>query len=212
MNDTLLDDEIPKKFKDPQTGEVHISAMAKSYKELEKKMSAAPRVPKSPDDYCVDCEHGLFTEDKELNQKFFEQGFSKEQVQFIYDTAADKIVPLAIELAGDFQADREIEKLIEHFGGVEKWKELSTQLLTFGQNNLPADVLDSLSSSYDGVVALYNMMKGKEPMISSSENASEDSSEKEIQSMMQDPKYWRDKDPSFIADVTKRFESLYGGK
>jgi len=210
MNDTLLDDEIPEKFKNKETGEININAMAKSYKELEGKMSQRPSLPKTVDDYCVDCNHGLFEDDKELNQKFFDKGFSQDQVQFVYDIAAEKLVPLAVELAGNFQADKEIERLIEHFGGVDKWKEVSKQLLVYGQKNLTDNVLDSLSSSYDGVIALYNMMKGAEPTISSSDSNLPNQSEREVQSMMRDPKYWRDKDPSYIAQVTKKFESLYG--
>ena len=214
MNETntLLDDDVPSKFKDPETGETNIGAMAKSYKELEKKMSQKPALPESADDYCVDCAHGIFEEDRELNQKFFEKGFTKDQVQFVYDTAAEKIVPLAVELAGDFQAEREVEKLVVYFGGVEKWKEISKQLLTFGEKNLPSDVLDTLSSSYDGVLALHNMMKGKEPVVSSAENSISNSSEDEVQAMMRDPKYWKDKDPSFVAEVTNRFKNLYGNK
>ncbi len=212
MNDTLLDDEIPEKFKNKETGEVNLNAMVKSYKELESKMSKSPALPETAEEYCVDCEHGLFQDDKELNQKMFEKGFSQDQVQFVYDIAAEKLVPLAVEIAGNFQADREIEKLVEHFGGVEKWKEISKQLLIYGQKNLSNNVLDTLTSSYDGVIALYNMMKGNEPMISSGEGNLVGGSEREVQSMMRDPKYWRDKDPSFIAEVTQKFESLYGNK
>lgn len=171
MNETLLDDEIPEKFKDSKTGVVRVDAMAKSYKELEKKLSQTPTAPKTPIEYCVDCEHGLFEADAELNARMHEKGFTNEQVQFVYDIAAEKIVPMAIEMAADFQAEREIEKLIEHFGGAEKWKEVAKQMLIFGQKNLPADVLDSLSSSYEGVMALHNMMKGEEPSISQKKKA-----------------------------------------
>ena len=59
MNDTLLDD-IPKKFKNTETGEIEIAAMAQSYKELEKKFSNAPTIPKSHDEYCINCDHGFF--------------------------------------------------------------------------------------------------------------------------------------------------------
>ena len=31
----------------------------------------------------------------------------------------------------------------------------------------------------------------------------------DLQAMMSDPKYWRDKDPSFIAKVTEGFQRLY---
>lgn len=210
MNDTLLDNEIPEKFKNAETGEVNISAMARSYRELENKMSQRPSAPKSPNDYCVDCSHGLFEADIEMNQKMHEQGFTNDQVQFVYDMAAEKMLPMIVEMAGDFKADREVEKLIEHFGGPEKWKEVSRQLLSFGQKTLPADALDSLSSSYEGVIALYNMMNGTEPKIGNKGEGDYKSAEMDLQSMMKDPRYWRDKDPSFVAKVTEGFQRMYG--
>ena len=208
MNETLLDDEIPSKFKDKETGEVQVSAMARSYKELEKKMSQTPVAPKSADEYCINCEHGLFDVDADLNQKLHEKGFTNEQVQTVYDLAVEKMVPMVIEMAGEFQAQREVERLIEHFGGPQQWQEISRQLLSYGQKALPADVLDSLSSSYEGVIALHNMMQGQEPSIStkSDERNGEDM---DLKAMMRDPRYWRDKDPSFVAKVTEGFQRLY---
>lgn len=208
MNETLLDDEIPSKFKDKETGEVQVSAMARSYKELEKKMSQTPVAPKSADEYCINCEHGLFDVDADLNQKLHEKGFTNEQVQTVYDLAVEKMVPMVIEMAGEFQAEREVERLIEHFGGPQQWQEISRQLLSYGQKALPADVLDSLSSSYEGVIALHNMMQGQEPSIStkSDERNGEDM---DLKAMMRDPRYWRDKDPSFVAKVTEGFQRLY---
>lgn len=211
MNDTLLDNEIPSKFKDPKTGKLRLETMVQSYKELEKKLSQTPSVPKSADEYCINCDHGVFEVDVELNKKLHEKGFTNDQVQLVYDLAAEKMVPLIIEMAGDFQAEREVEKLVEHFGGPEKWQEVARQLLSFGQKTLPADVLDSLSSSYEGVLALYNMMKGEEPAISHNDKSG-NAGERDLQSMMRDPKYWRDKDPSFVAKVTEGFQKIYGGK
>jgi len=209
MNDTLLDNEIPEKFRNNETGEINVTAMAQSYKALEQKMSQTPRAPKTPEDYKVDCSHGLFDVDEEMNKALHEKGFTNDQVQFVYDLAATKMVPMVIEMVGDFQADREIEKLIEYFGGAEKWTEISRQLLSFGQKNLPADVLDSLSSSFEGVLALHNMMNGNEPKISATSDINK-SDAMDLQSMMRDPKYWRDKDPSFVAKVTEGFQRMYG--
>ena len=156
--DNLLDNEIPEKFKDSETGALRTDALLKSYKNLEKKMGEMPRRPKSPSEYCINCDHGMFTVDEDLNRRLFDKGFTQDQVQIVYDLAAEKMVPMVMEMAADFSADREVEKLIEYFGGPEKWKEVSRQLLAFGQKNMPADVLDSLASSYDGVLALYLMM------------------------------------------------------
>lgn len=211
MTDNLLTD-IPEKFKDPKTGEPRIADLAKSYAELEKKLSSQPAAPKNHDEYCVNCDHGLFGVDAELNKRLHEKGFTNEQVQFVYDLAAEKMVPMIIDMAADYKADRELEKLVTQFGGEEKWKEVSRQLLAYGRKHLPADVLETLASSHEGVMALYGMMKGDAPAIGKNPEAQSggNMAELELQSMMRDPKYWRDQDPSFIAKVTEGFKNLYG--
>jgi hypothetical protein len=204
---------IPDKFKNPETGELNIDNLLTSYSELEKKLSKGPSVPKSPDEYCIECQHGMFGVDADMNKRLHEKGFTNEQVQVVYDLAAEKMVPLVVQMAADYRADREIEKLVEHFGGDEKWREVSRQLLSFGERALPADVLETLASSYEGVLALHRMMKGEEPGLSrNSAPVGNNEGELELQSMMRDPKYWRDQDPSFIQKVTEGFKKLYGDK
>lgn len=211
MTDITL--TIPDKFKDPQTGELKVDSLLTSYSELEKRLSKTPSVPKSPDDYCVKCDHGYFSEDKELNAKLHAKGFTNDQVQTVYDLAAEKLVPLVFQIAADHSAERELEKLVKHFGGEEKWREMSRQLLAFGQKSLPTDVLETLSSSYEGVLSLHRMMKGEEPGLSrQAEPQGTGQGDLELQSMMRDPKYWRDQDPSFVAKVTEGFQKLYGNK
>lgn len=210
LTEGLDEKAVPQKFKDPQTGAINIPAMMNSYSELERKMSSQPSAPKSPDEYHIRCEHGMFEPDFDVNQRLHAKGLTQEQLQEVYDLAAEKLVPMIAELAGDFQADREVEKLIEHFGGQDNWKEVSRQLLAFGQKNLPSDVLENLSSSYEGVMALYRMMKGEEPSMMKMEPAADNLSDmNEIKSMMRDPKYWKEKDPAFVAKVTESFRKLY---
>ena len=204
---------IPDKFKDPSTGELKVESLLTSYSELEKRLSKTPSVPKSPDDYCVNCDHGYFGVDKDLNQKLHAKGFTNDQVQTVYDLAAEKMVPLVFQIAADYNAEREIEKLVKQFGGEEKWREVSRQLLAFGQKALPADVLETLSSSYEGVMSLHRMMKGEEPGLSrTAEPQGAKQGELELQSLMRDPKYWRDQDPSFVSKVTEGFQNLYSKK
>lgn len=208
--ETLLDDAIPEKFKDPETGALKTEALLKSYAELEKKLSSQEAAPKSPEEYCINCDHGLFDADEEVNKKLHEKGFTNDQAQAVYDLAAEKMVPAINQLANDVKAEREIEKLINHFGGAEKWQEVARQLLAFGEKNLPADVLDNLSSSYEGVLALYNMMKTDEPGLKSESAPQEKSGEEDLKAMMRDPKYWKEKDPKFVAKVTEGFKNIYG--
>ncbi len=211
LDENLLEHDIPEKFKNAETGEVNVPAMAKSYKMLEQKLARMPNPVKSPSEYCIDCSHGMFEPDEEVNQRMFAMGLSHDQAQEIYNLAAEKMMPMVKEIHADMLADREVEKLINHFGGAEQWKNVSRQLLAFGTKNLPADVLDNLASSYEGVLALHRMMKGQEPSLQrSNAKATGGVDSTELSSMMRDPKYWREKDPAFVAKVTQGFENLYG--
>lgn len=214
MNTTMTTTmSIPDKFKHPETGELNTESLLTSYSELEKRLSRVPSAPKSADEYCINCDHGYFGVDNDLNAKLHAKGFTNDQAQTVYDLAAEKLVPMVFQIAAEYSAEREIEKLVAHFGGEEKWNEVSRQLLAFGQRSLPADVLEALSSSYEGVVALYRMMQGDEPGLSRVSSAQGPmAGELELQSMMRDPKYWRDQDPSFVNKVTDGFYKLYGNK
>lgn len=223
-------DTLPEKFWDPQTGEIRLDDLIQSYIALEKKLSGSvttPQTPEdktklhkmlgmpdSPDQYKVDVAHGLFTSDPALNEKLHQAGFTQDQVQMVYDLAAEKIVPMILELAGEFKADREVERLTAAFGGPEKWQEMSRQLLAYGRKNLPADVLSTLSSSFEGVMALYRMMKGETGTASPSPRVdpATPASEQDLRTMVRDPKYWREKDPAYVGRVTDGFKRLYSSQ
>lgn len=203
---------IPEKFRDPESGAVNTDSLLKSYLELEKRLSSQPGCPATPEDYEIDTSHGLFSADPDINGKLHEKGFTTEQVQAVYDLAAEKFVPLILELAGEFQADREVDRLITTFGSKEKWAEVSRQLLAYGQQNLPADVLKNLSSSFEGVMMLYRMMKGEGgnmPGIADGQRPTPQG-EGDLRTMMRDPRYWKQRDPAFVAKVTEGFKTMYG--
>lgn len=218
-------DELPDKFWDAETGSIRMEALVKSYLHLEKKMSSsipkpkddetrtrflrAAGVPASADEYQIAVKDDLFEPDAELNQRLHAKGFNGEQVQEVYDLAVERMVPMILDMAAEFQAEREIERLIVHFGSEDKWREASRQMLTYGQKHLSPVVLEGLSSSFDGIMALYQMMGNKDPEMMNTKTVSQ-SGNKDLESMMRDPKYWRDKDPAFIAKVTEGFKNMYG--
>lgn len=222
--------DIPEKFRDPATGALRVEALLASYRELEKKLSTMmPRpedeagrqrvyrslgCPECAEDYTLDITHGLFTADPEVNRRLHAKGLSNEQVQEVYNLAAERLVPAIFEMAQEYQADREVERLISAFGGTERWAEVSRQLLAFGKKNLPPDVLGSLSSSFEGVMALYRMMQGRgaEPALAGAiaDAAPGTPDEGALRGMMRDPRYWRDRDPSYVAQVTSGFQRVYG--
>ncbi|MCB1558069.1 MAG: hypothetical protein KDJ50_04005 [Alphaproteobacteria bacterium] len=222
--------DVPSKFWDDEKKEIKVDALLKSYRELEKKLSKMMPVPESDEDkkrlhkmlgcpesaedYDITVGNEFLAIDPDLNSRLHQKGFTVEQVQEVYDLAGEKLVPLILEMAAEFQAEREIERLIEAFGGVTKWQEISRQLQDYGQKALPHQAYEGMACSFDGVMALYRMMQkdGKMPAIRAEGDAAEACDEKSLRKMMQDPRYWRDRNPAFIAKVSAGFEKLYGGK
>lgn len=202
---------IPEKFKNPETGEVNIQALLKSYNELEKKMSASPKnlLPEDAKKYQVNIDHDMFTLDDELNEKMFELGFSNEQAQLVYDMAAERLVPMVADIASDFESEKQVSKLEEKFGGADKYKEVARQLKVYGEKNLSPEVFDALSKNYEGIMALYQMMQSSEPKAIKEKTPSLNSGDDELKTMIRDPRYWRDKDPAFVSKVTQAFKDFY---
>jgi hypothetical protein len=151
--------------------------------------------------------------DPELNARLHAKGFTNDQLQEVYDLATEKMVPMILEMAAEFQADRELERLVKEFGGTEKWGIVSTQLQEFGRKNLPQTAFDGLCCSYDGVMALYQMMKSNSfsPIGNQDSSSFEALDENGLRNMMQSPKYWKDRDPAFIAKVSEGFQRIYNG-
>ena len=211
---SVMPEGLPEKFWDPKAGEVRMGALIKSYLELERRLShkdavrAAYSCPETPDAYAIDAAHGLFAVDPEVNRRLHEKGLTQEQVQCVYDLAAERFVPMVSEFLRDAQADREVERLIGEFGGADSWREVSRQLLAFGRKNLAPDTLTALASSCAGVKALYRMMQAEQPTLGQGDGI-DPADPASVFAMMRNPKYWRDRDPAFIAKVTAGFEQLY---
>lgn len=215
--------DVPEKFLDKETKQIRVDALLKSYRELEKKLAQVsdpkniPRekiqkalgVPEKPSDYAITISYEMFTLDDEINAKMHEKGFTNDQAQFLYDLAADKMVPLILDIAREFEAERQIDKLVQAFGGAERWQEVSRQLRAYALKNLPKDVLDGMACSFEGVMALYNMMQSGKPL---GVQPSQDTSALDavaLRGLMKDPKYWRDKDPAFIKKVSEGFRQVF---
>ncbi len=223
--DNLLEDTpaIPEKFLDKETKQIRADALLKSYLELEKKLAAANDpskldrgkildflgVPEKPEDYKIEIRHEMFTQDDEINKKLFENGFTQAQAQFLYDLAAEYMVPLVLDIAREFEAERQLDRLIDAFGGKERYAETARQLLAYGRKNLPADVLEGLATSYEGVMALYKMMQSGKPLAVQQADEAPALDAAALRALMKDPKYWREKDPAFVRKVSDGFRQVF---
>ncbi|HYD30078.1 MAG TPA: hypothetical protein VEB64_04380 [Azospirillaceae bacterium] len=196
---------VPEKFWDPETGTVRLEDLLASYQELEGRFG----VPDVPDGYRIGCDHGLFEPDPDINARLHTAGFTPEQAQLLYDLAAERMIPMLQEMAAQFQSDRELERLVDHFGGEDKWREMSRQLHAWARKNLPPPAVEGLTTTYEGILALHRMMTGNEPPAMRGMGGSGSATEADLQQMMRDPRYWRDRDSGFIARVTEGFRQMY---
>lgn len=227
-DDKTLD--VPEKFRDPETGEVRVDALLKSYLELEKRLSKSLPVPEGDDDaearvklqralgwpdsadgYQVEQRHPLAGPDPEINQALHQAGFTPRQVQLVYDLAAERLLPLIADAAAEFEADRERGRLAEHFGGAERFAEVARQVGAWGRASLPPAVFEALAATYDGVLAMQQMMQKGEPALASRAAPQSAPDQTELRKMMQDPRYWQKREPDFVARVTDGFKRLFPG-
>ena len=222
-------DHVPAKFWDAKSGQVRTDSLLKSYQELERRLStlAGPHpaadappaeranflkalgVPDQPQDYPVNTDHGLFQADPMVNQRLHAAGLTPAQVQTVYDLAAERFVPLVHEMAAQFEAEQQLRRLTDHFGGTDKWREASRQMLAWGKKNLPAGALDALSTTADGVMAIHKLMTAGEPTTLRAAAAPANGDAADLHTLMRDPRYWRDRNPELIAKVTEGFQRLY---
>lgn len=206
---------LPDKFWDERSGQVRLDALIKSYAELERKLSSQPvrDVPGGPDQYRLVVKNDLLTTDAEINRRLHSAGFTQEQAQLVYDLASERLMPMISELAAMFEADAQIERLTQQFGGEERWRETARQIDAWGRARLPQRVFEALSTTFEGVVAMHRMMEGEEPGLLRDTGASEaGANETALKQLMRDPRYWKHQDPAIVEKVREGFRRLYQDK
>lgn len=218
---------LPDKFWDAAKGQVRLEALIQSYRALERRLSSAPPetiptesaatappqptgAPARPEDYRIEADPTLLRVDPEVNALLHAEGFTERQAQLVYDLAAEVLSPIARRLAAQAASAGDRAKLEAHFGGPERWAEVRRQLKRWAEGKLPDDAYKALASSYEGVLALHRMMERKEePAPLSEADAPAGLSEEQLRRKMRDPRYWRERDPTILREVSEGFKRLY---
>jgi hypothetical protein len=222
--------DVPEKFWDAEKGELRLDALLKSYRELERKLSrslpspegdedeeARMRLlralgwPESADAYVIEQKHPLTGPDPEINAMLHKAGFTPRQVQLVYDLAHERLLPLIAEAAAELEADRERARLVQHFGGAERFAEVARQVGAWGRANLAPPVFEALAATFDGIIAMQRMMEKGEPALASRTEPQGAPGEAELRQMMRDPRYWQKREPDFVARVADGFKRLFPG-
>ena len=231
-------ENVPEKFWDNDAGGLRADALLKSYLELERKLGMGSRgtepmvepaadsassepveeasvellepMPPPPSSYEIASPHPLIEPDAELNDRLLGAGFSQSQAQLVYDLAAERMLPVIREALGEIEAQHQLERLQRHFGGADTWRNTARQLKSWAASHLDPAIHETLAASYEGVLALHQMMRASEPeLLGGGAAPSAEPTEEALVEMMRDQRYWRQRDPEFIARVTAGFKRLY---
>ncbi|BAE53039.1 capsid assembly protein [Paramagnetospirillum magneticum] len=223
-------ENVPAKFWDAAAGQVRVDALLRAYRDLERRASSMVRVPgpqapaedissfrralgvpDSHEQYAIASTHPALTSDPKVNQRLHQAGFSQAQAQVVYDLAHECLLPLIQDLAASQDQTGQIEHLKSHFGGEAQWQESARQIKAWGKANLPKAAFDALASTADGVKTMHRLMMSEEPSLGAAAPAGDTGrTEDQLKKMINDPRYWKTKDPAFIAKVSDGFRRLYG--
>lgn len=221
---------VPTKFWDEAVGAVRTEALLRAYQDLERRMHRmveipsescsdeqrqafhrALGVPDSPEQYTIVERHPMLATDADVNRQLHQAGFTPAQAQLVYDLALQRVIPTLEQMAGEYESQRSLERLRDHFGGDAKWTETARQVQAWGQANLSPQVYQSLTGSADGIIAMRAMMQAGEPAMGRLPVGNDEPlSEPELKRMLQDPRYWKQRDPAFIDKVSTGFRRLHG--
>jgi len=209
--------KLPARFWDEEKGEIKLDELLDDYASLvrrdENLVETSNRLmPASYEDYQVEIKSPLLDRDDEVFKRMFENGFTNQQAQLVYDLANERVLPFLEELTVSFEAQKQLEKLYQEFGGEDKFEMISRQIATWAKANLKPEIYDVLGSTAEGVKILYSMMSSQEPVFAKEVSSEGILSEDKLRKMMEDPRYWRDHDKAYIEAVSKGFETLYPEK
>ena len=150
---------LPEQFLDEKTGQVKLEELVRAYNDLAARddnlvETNLRNIPESYDKYQIKSPSPLLDVDDDILKKFYEKRFTNEQAQLVYDLAGERVLPVLGEMGVNFEAERQLEKLSRHFGGRDKFNEVSRQISAWAKQNVNPEVYDALGSTAEGVIAV----------------------------------------------------------
>lgn len=161
---------LPEKFWDAEKQTVRLEELIAAYNELALRDDNLVEgnlrgLPESYEQYDIKIPSPYLERDDEVLKRLYEKKFTNEQAQLVYDLANERVIPYLEEMTVNFEASRQLERLVAHFGSQEKFNEISRQISAWAKTSLTPEVYDALASTYEGVLALYKMMSSDEPAL-----------------------------------------------
>ena len=168
--------------------------------------------PQDIKEYDIQIHSPYIQRNKRVEEHLYKQGFTNKQIQTIYTLAEEHFAPI-IEKMHILNVKNMDTDLEHYFGGKDNWDNIKESLVNWASANLPQDTVQHLASSPEGIKNLYAMMQAnKEHCLSENSGEKETLTEKKLKKMMNDPKYWRDRDSTYIEKVQQGFKTLFPTK
>ncbi|MBB4266109.1 capsid assembly protein [Roseospira visakhapatnamensis] len=224
-------ESLAARFRDPVSGRLDAGALLSAYEDLLRRAQAmvmvpgpdaddtvrarfrrALGIPDDPGGYRVTVRHPRLAVDPKINARLHAAGFTPEQVQVVYDLAAERVMPVIEAMSAGHRADTDLAALVQHFGGDDRWSRISRQLSAWGKAHLSRDVYRALASTREGVLALSRMMTEGEPGLVAGDGGlggAGGAGEEDLKALMRDPRYWKHRDPAVLRRVAEGFRRLY---
>ncbi len=168
-------------------------------------------VPASPEAYSVRVSHPWLARDTEIDGLLHAAGFNQAQAQLVYDLAAERVVPVIAGMAAEYEKKMAQGRLEAHFGGAERFGAIARQVKAWGSRHLPKPLFETLSATPDGIAALHQMMRAGEPRFIGGDAPAAGPTQDELDTLVRDPRYWRDHQPDLVKRVEEGFRRLYPG-
>lgn len=197
---------IEEKFWDAEKGEIRTEALAKSYGELQRKLSSGKTDNVSagvPEKYELELPEGVEELSESDEQLFKDMGLNNEQAQKVLNHLTETVIP-ELTAANTRAETTELAAQWDMKPGSPEMRARVDALRGWAKDNLPESVVKHMSRSAAGVQQLWALMQsGAETSLQGGQpRGTQRASAEELQSMMDD-KYWEG-DPARIAEVERR--------
>ena len=120
-------------------------------------------------------------------------------------------MPAIERMAAEFERRLAQAKLEQHFGGAERFAGIARQVKGWAERHLPKPLYETLSATPDGIAALHHMMRAGEPRFVGGDAPAAGPNQGELDALVRDPRYWRDRDPALAKRIEDGFRRLYPG-
>lgn len=221
-------DGLPDAFWDADKNEIKTADIISGYNELsqfktenEKRFAARPEAADKyafPDASVLGLPEGATFEFDEKSPLFSAAREAAFNAGMSQDEFTEKLIKPYVQeqLSAVTKAEEQYQTELKALG--EKAQDRIEAVGKFLEANLPKEMAEALGGSLvtaKGVEAVEALIaKANGATIKTADNGSSAAkvSEKDLRSKMMDPKYWRDRDPAIVKEVTEGFAKLYPGK